>query len=113
MILSLAGIALQIVVTVTAPETLTVRQPATVTVRAAVRGPVAPMIRPPQFGPLGGVRVEESTRVGGGGTMSRSLAGECAAATAKNNKAVIIGSRSFWRRACRRCGGGAAIEKLR
>jgi len=73
-ILSLAGIALQIVVTVTAPETLTVRQPATVTVRAAVRGPVAPMIRPPQFGPLGGVRVEESTRVGGGGTMSRSLA---------------------------------------
>ena len=63
MILSLAGIALQIVVTVTAPETLTVRQPATVTVRAAVRGPVAPMIRPPQFGPLGGVRVEDSVVV--------------------------------------------------
>ena len=73
MIGSLAGIALQIVVTVAAPETITVRQPATVTVRAAVRGPVAPTIRPPRFAPLSGIRVEESTRVGGG-TMSRSLA---------------------------------------
>ena len=74
MILSLVGVALQITVTVTAPETLTVRQPATVTVRAEVRGPVAPTIRPPRFAPLSGIRVEESTRVGGGGTMSRSLA---------------------------------------
>ena len=74
MIVSLAGIALQIVVTVTAPETVTVRQPATLTVRAVVRGPVAPTIRPPQFAPLSGVRVEESTRVDGGGTMSRSQA---------------------------------------
>ena len=73
MIGSLAGIALQIVVTVAAPETLTVRQPVTVTVRAAVRGPVAPTIRPPRFAPLSGIRVEESTRVDGG-TMSRSLA---------------------------------------
>ena len=71
--LSLAGVALQIVVTVAAPETLTVRQPATVTVRAVVRGPVAPTIRPPTFAPLSGVRVEESTRVDGG-SMSRSLA---------------------------------------
>ena len=73
MIGSLAGIALQIVVTVAAPETLTVGQPATITIRAAVRGPVAPTIRPPRFAPLRGVRVEESTRVDGG-TMSRSLA---------------------------------------
>jgi hypothetical protein len=73
-ILSLAGIALQIVVTVAAPETLTVRQPATLTVRAAVRGPVAPTIRPPQFAPLSGVRVEESMRVDGGSAMSGSLA---------------------------------------
>src|SRR5688500_2335478 len=70
----MAGIAFQIVVTVAAPETITVRQPATVTVRAVVRGPVAPTIRPPRFAPLSGVRVEESTRVGGGGTMSRSQA---------------------------------------
>jgi len=71
--LSLAGVALQIVVTVAAPETITVRQPATVTVRAVVRGPVAPTIRPPKFAPLSAVRVEESTRVDGG-TMSRALA---------------------------------------
>ena len=71
--LSLAGVALQIVVTVAAPETITVRQPATVTVRAVVRGPVAPTIRPPKFAPLSAVRVEESTRVDGG-SMSRSLA---------------------------------------
>lgn len=70
--LSLAGVALQITVTVTAPETLTVRQPATVTVRAEVRGPVAPTIRPPRFAPLSGIRVEQSTRVDGG-TLSRSL----------------------------------------
>ena len=70
---SVAGILLQITVTVTAPETLTVRQPATVVVRAEVRGPVAPTIRPPQFAPLTGIRVEESTRVGAG-TLSRSLA---------------------------------------
>lgn len=73
MILALAGIALQIVVTVAAPETITVRQPATVTVRAVVHGPVAPTIRPPNFGPLSGIRVEEATRVDAG-TMSRSLA---------------------------------------
>jgi hypothetical protein len=73
-ILSLAGVALQIVVTVAAPETITVRQPATVVVRAAVRGPVAPTIRPPRFAPLSGVRVEESTRVDGGGALSRPLA---------------------------------------
>ena len=72
MIASLAGIALQIVVTVTAPETLTVRQPATVTVRAVVRGPVAPTIRAPRFAPLSGIRVEESTRVDG--SSLRSLA---------------------------------------
>lgn len=71
--LSLAGVALQIIVTVAAPETITVRQPATLTVRAVVRGPVAPTIRPPKFAPLSGIRVEESTRVDGG-TMSRSLA---------------------------------------
>jgi tetratricopeptide (TPR) repeat protein len=72
--LSLAGVAFQIIVTVAAPETLTVRQPATLTVRAVVRGPVAPTIHPPRFAPLSGIRVEESTRVDGGGTMSRSLA---------------------------------------
>jgi hypothetical protein len=72
-ILSLAGVAFQIVVTVAAPETITVRQPATVTVRAVVRGPVAPTIHAPRFAPLSAVRVEESTRVDGG-TMSRSLA---------------------------------------
>ena len=72
--LSVAGILLQITVTVSAPETLTVKQPATVIVRAEVRGPVAPTIRPPRFEPLSGIRVEESTRIGSGGTMSRSLA---------------------------------------
>ena len=66
MIASLAGIALQIVVTVAAPETITVRQPATLTVRAMVRGPVAPTIHAPRFAPLSGIRVEESTRVDGG-----------------------------------------------
>jgi tetratricopeptide (TPR) repeat protein len=71
--LSLAGVALQIVVTVAAPETITVRQPATLSVRAVVRGPVAPSIHPPRFAPLSGIRVEESTSVNGG-TMSRSLA---------------------------------------
>jgi len=71
--LSLAGVLLQITVTVTAPETLTVRQPATVVVRAEVRGPVAPTIRPPRFAPLNGVRVEESMRAGGG-RLERSLA---------------------------------------
>jgi hypothetical protein len=65
-IASLAGIALQIVVTVAAPETITVRQPATLTVRAAVRGPEPPTIRPPRFAPLSGIRVEESTRLDGG-----------------------------------------------
>jgi hypothetical protein len=70
---SLAGVALQIIVTVAAPETITVRQPATLTVRAVVRGPVAPTIHPPHFAPLSGIRIEESTRVDGG-TMSRSLA---------------------------------------
>ena len=73
MIAVVAGIALQIVVTVAAPETLTVRQPATVTVRAVVRGPVAPTIRPPKFAPLSGVRVEESTRIDGG-SATRSQA---------------------------------------
>lgn len=72
--LSIAGIVLQITVTVTAPETLTVRQQATVTVRAEVRGPVAPTIRPPQFGSLTGVRIEQSTSVGSGGTYARGLA---------------------------------------
>ena len=72
--LPVARLFLQITVTVTAPETLTVRQPATVIVRAEVRGPTAPTIRPPDFGPLSGIRVEESTSVGSGGTMSRSLA---------------------------------------
>ena len=66
MIAPLAGIALQIVVTVAAPDTITVRQPATLTVRAVVRGPVAPTIHPPRFAPLSGFRVEESTRVDGG-----------------------------------------------
>jgi hypothetical protein len=65
-IASLAGIALQVVVTVAAPDTITVRQPATLTVRAVVRGPVAPTIRPPRFAPLSGIRVEESNRVDGG-----------------------------------------------
>ena len=73
MIGALAGIALQIVVTVAAPETITVRQPATVTVRAVVRGPVAPTIHPPRFAPLSGIRIEESTSVNGGST-SGSLA---------------------------------------
>ena len=73
MIAAVAGVALQIVVTVAAPETLTVRQPATVTVRAVVRGPVAPTIRPPRFAPLSGVRVEESTRIDGG-SATRSQA---------------------------------------
>ena len=63
MILSLAGVALQIVVTVAAPETLTVRQPATLTVRADVRGPEAPVIQPPRFAPLSGIRIEESTLI--------------------------------------------------
>ena len=66
--LSLAGVAFQIVVTVAAPETLTVRQPATVTVRAMVRGPVAPTIQPPRFAPLSGIRVEEATSLTGGAT---------------------------------------------
>jgi hypothetical protein len=70
---ALAGIALQIVVTVAAPETITVRQPTTLTVRAVVRGPVAPTIRPPKFAPLSGIRIEESTSVNGG-SMSGSLA---------------------------------------
>ncbi|HUQ82106.1 MAG TPA: BatD family protein [Gemmatimonadaceae bacterium] len=74
MIGSLAGIALQIIVTVAAPETLTVRQPATITVRATVRGPVAPELQMPRFGPLFGSRIEQSRQVGSGGTMSRSLA---------------------------------------
>ena len=74
MIGALAGIALQIVVTVAAPETITVKQPATVTVRAVVRGPVAPTIHPPRFAPLSGIRIEESTSVNGGST-SGSLAG--------------------------------------
>jgi len=65
-IASLAGIALQIIVTVAAPDTITVRQPASLTVRAVVRGPVAPTIHPPRFAPLNGFRVEESTRVDGG-----------------------------------------------
>jgi len=65
-IASIAGIALQIIVTVAAPDTITVRQPATLTVRAVVRGPVAPTIHPPRFAPLNGFRVEESTRVDGG-----------------------------------------------
>jgi len=65
-IASIAGIALQIVVTVVAPDTITVRQPASLTVRAVVRGPVAPTIHPPRFAPLNGFRVEESTRVDGG-----------------------------------------------
>lgn len=73
MILSLVGVALQIAVTITAPETVTVRQPATVTVRASVRGPVPPTIHAPRFGALNGIRVEESTRVDGG-TMSGGLA---------------------------------------
>ena len=73
MIGALAGIALQIVVTVAAPETITVKQPATVTVRAVVRGPVAPTIHPPRFAPLSGIRIEESTSVNGGST-SGSLA---------------------------------------
>jgi hypothetical protein len=70
---ALAGVALQIVVTVAAPETITVRQPATVTVRAVVRGPVAPTIHPPRFAPLSGIRIEESTSVNGG-TAVASLA---------------------------------------
>jgi hypothetical protein len=70
---ALTGIALQIVVTVAAPETITVRQPATVTVRAVVRGPVAPTIHPPRFAPLSGIRIEESTSVNGSST-SGSLA---------------------------------------
>jgi len=69
----LAGIALQIVVTVAAPDTITVRQPATLTVRAVVRGPVAPTIHPPRFAPLSGFRVEESTRVDGG-SVSQAIA---------------------------------------
>ena len=72
MIAALAGIALQIVVTVAAPESITVRQPATLTVRAEVRGPVAPTIHPPRFAPLSGIRVEESTRVDGG-SISRAI----------------------------------------
>ncbi len=71
MIASLAGIALQIIVTVAAPDTITVRQPATLTVRAVVRGPVAPTIHPPRFAPLNGFRVEESTRVDG--AMSQAI----------------------------------------
>ena len=74
MIGSIAGIALQIVVTVAAPETITVRQAATITVKAVVRGPVAPTIHSPRFAPLSGIKVEESTSINGGGTMSRSLA---------------------------------------
>lgn len=74
MIASFAGVALQIIVTVAAPETLTVRQPATIMVRAAVRGPVAPTIHPPRLAPLSGVRVEEATSVNSGGALSRSLA---------------------------------------
>ena len=74
MIGSIAGVALQIVVTVAAPETITVRQPATITVKAVVRGPVAPTIHAPRFAPLSGIKVEESTSINGGGTMSRSLA---------------------------------------
>jgi len=72
-IAAVAGVALQIVVTVAAPETITVRQPATLTVRAVVRGPVAPTIREPRFAPLNGVRVEQSTRVDGG-SATRSQA---------------------------------------
>ena len=69
MIGALAGIALQIVVTVAAPETIMVRQPATLTVRAVVRGPVAPTIHPPKFAPLSGIRIEESTSVNGGSAL--------------------------------------------
>jgi tetratricopeptide (TPR) repeat protein len=67
------GVAMQIVVTVAAPETITVRQPATLTVRAMVRGPVPPTIRAPRFAPLSGVRVEESTHIDGG-SATRSQA---------------------------------------
>ncbi len=73
MIASIAGIALQIIVTVAAPDTITVRQPASVTVRAVVRGPVAPTIHPPRFAPLNGFRVEESTRVDGGSISQASV----------------------------------------
>ena len=73
MIASIAGIALQIIVTVVAPDTITVRQPASVTVRAVVRGPVAPTIHPPRFAPLNGFRVEESTRVDGGSISQASV----------------------------------------
>jgi hypothetical protein len=84
--LSLAGVALQIVVTVAAPETLTVRQPATITVRAVVRGPVAPTIHPPRFAPLSGIRVEESTSLNGS-TMSR------AAVAAVEHKYLVVAQR--------------------
>jgi tetratricopeptide (TPR) repeat protein len=58
---ALLALAMQINVTVVAPETLVVRQPATVVVRAQVAGSVRPVLRPPSFAPLNGVLSEEST----------------------------------------------------
>jgi len=88
-IASLAGIALQVVVTVAAPETITVRQPATLTVRAVVRGPVAPTIHAPRFAPLSGIRVEESTRVDGG-SISRAIVEHRYLVVAQRPGAVVL-----------------------
>ena len=68
MIGTLLAVALQLNVTVVAPETLVVRQPATVVVRAQAMGGERPTLRPPSFAPLNGVLSEESasSRQGGG-----------------------------------------------
>lgn len=61
MIGALLGVALQVTITISAPETLTVNQPATLVMRAAVPGMVRPRIKAPDFAPLTGALSEEST----------------------------------------------------
>ena len=98
MIASIAGIALQIIVTVAAPDTITVRQPASVTVRAVVRGPVAPTIHPPRFAPLNGFRVEESTRVDGGSISQASVEHRYLVIAERPGVVVLPRSRRMWDR---------------
>jgi hypothetical protein len=72
-IASLLGMALQVSITVIAPETLTVRQPAMIVVRASSAGRDVPVIKAPSLAPLTGIRTEESRQVTGDG-YSRSVA---------------------------------------
>ncbi|HET6679863.1 MAG TPA: BatD family protein [Gemmatimonadaceae bacterium] len=60
MIGALLGVALQVTITISAPDTLIVDRPATLVMRAEVPGMVRPRIVPPDFAPLSASLSEES-----------------------------------------------------